>query len=208
MENDDDTDDKNRDRSEPVSDRLTESIRQRLEQLVPELVRKTFTAGMGAVYQTEDSLRKVAKDMNLPNIPGYIASSADATKDKVLDVIARETREFLEHINLSDEIAKLLTTLSFEIKTEVRFIPNSERFGGAEPDIKSSVRLKRDSKNGDKASDKNGDKAGDKAGDKNEKALAKVDGKTEGKADDDTKEERPSRLRFWKRDDDSGNQNE
>ncbi len=200
MENDDDTDDKNRDRSEPVSDRLTESIRQRLEQLVPELVRKTFTAGMGAVYQTEDSLRKVAKDMNLPNIPGYIASSADATKDKVLDVIARETREFLEHINLSDEIAKLLTTLSFEIKTEVRFIPNSERFGGAEPDIKSSVRLKRDSKNGDKA--------GDKAGDKNEKALAKVDGKTDGKADDDTKEERPSRLRFWKRDDDSGNQNE
>ena len=199
MENDDDTEDKNRDRSEPVSDRLTESIRQRLEQLVPELVRKTFTAGMGAVYQTEDSLRKVAKDMNLPNLPnvaGYLASSADATKDKVLEVIARETREFLEHINLGDEIAKLLTTLSFEIKTEVRFIPNSERFGGAEPDIKSSVRLKRDSKS-------------------DAKGEAKTDGKTElkGKASeedgkDDNKEDKPSRLRFWKRDDDSGNQNE
>lgn len=195
MENDDDTEDKNRDRSEPVSDRLTESIRQRLEQLVPELVRKTFTAGLGAVYQTEDSLRKVAKDMNLPNLPnvaGYLASSADATKDKVLEVIARETREFLEHINLGDEIAKLLTTLSFEIKTEVRFIPNSERFGGAEPDIKSSVRLKRDSKS-------------------DVKGEPKVDGKSKASDDDgkdDNKEDKPSRLRFWKRDDDSGSQNE
>jgi hypothetical protein len=195
MENDDDSDDKNRDRGEPVSDRLTESIRQRLEQLVPELVRKTFTAGMGAVYQTEDSLRKVAKDMNLPNLPnvaGYLASSADATKDKVLEVIARETREFLEHINLGDEIAKLLTTLSFEIKTEVRFIPNSERFGGAEPDIKSSVRLKRDSK-----SDVKGDAKTEPKG-----KPADDDGK------DDNKEDKPSRLRFWKRDDDNGNQNE
>ena len=195
MENDDDSEDKKTDRSEPVSDRLTESIRQRLEQLVPELVRKTFTAGMGAVYQTEDSLRKVAKDMNLPNLPnvaGYLASSADATKDKVLEVIARETREFLEHINLGDEIAKLLTTLSFEIKTEVRFIPNSERFGGAEPDIKSSVRLKRDSKS-------------------ESKADAKADAKGNAHDDDgkdDTKEDKPSRLRFWKRDDDNGNQNE
>ncbi len=195
MENDDDPEDKNRDRSEPVSDRLTESIRQRLEQLVPELVRKTFTAGMGAVYQTEDSLRKVAKDINLPNLPnvaGYLASSADATKDKVLEVIARETREFLEHINLGDEIAKLLTTLSFEIKTEVRFIPNSERFGGAEPDIKSSVRLKRDSKS-------------------DTKADAKADAKSKVSDDDsrdDNKEDKPSRLRFWKRDDDGSNQNE
>ncbi|MBP9087857.1 MAG: hypothetical protein KBG15_17180, partial [Kofleriaceae bacterium] len=114
------------------------------------------------------------------------------TKDKVLEVIARETREFLEHINLGDEIAKLLTTLSFEIKTEVRFIPNSERFGGAEPDIKSSVRLKRDSKS-------------------DTKADAKADAKSKVSDDDsrdDNKEDKPSRLRFWKRDDDGSNQNE
>jgi hypothetical protein len=129
---------------------------------------------------------------NLPNVAGYLASSADATKDKVLEVIARETREFLEHINLGDEIAKLLTTLSFEIKTEVRFIPNSERFGGAEPDIKSSVRLKRDSK-----SDVKGDAKTEPKG-----KPADDDGK------DDNKEDKPSRLRFWKRDDDNGNQNE
>jgi len=131
-----------REDTEPPADKLTETIRQRLEHLVPELVKKTFAAGMGAVFSTEEGIRRLARE-NLPEVAGYIASSADNAKDKVIEVIARETREFLANLNVSEEIAKLLTTLSFEIKTEIRFIPNSERFTGAEPDVKASVRLKR-----------------------------------------------------------------
>ena len=44
--------------------------------------------------------------------------------------------------NLAEELAKALTTLSFEIKTEVRFIPNDSRLG-ASPDVRSRVRVKR-----------------------------------------------------------------
>jgi len=124
-------------------DKLTETIRARLEQLVPELVKKTFAAGMGAVFSTEEGLRKIAREVNLPTVAGYIASSADGAKDKVFEVIARETRDFLANLNLTEEIAKLLTTLSFEVKTEIRFIPNSDRVTGAEPDVRASVRLKR-----------------------------------------------------------------
>jgi hypothetical protein len=97
---------------------------------------------MGAVFSTEEGLRKIARE-GLPDVAGYIASSADGAKDKVWEIIARETREFLSNLNLTEEIAKILTTLSFEIKTEIRFIPNSERVTGAEPDVKASVRLKR-----------------------------------------------------------------
>src|SRR5688572_8950744 len=132
-------------RDENERDGLTEGIRQRLEALVPELVRKTFAAGMGAVFSIEEGIRRIARE-SLPEMAGYIASSADGAKDKVFEVIARETREFLANLNVSEEIAKLLTTLSFEIKTEIRFIPNAERFTGAEPDVKASVRLKRNDK--------------------------------------------------------------
>ncbi|MGE5184470.1 MAG: hypothetical protein ACM31C_20510 [Acidobacteriota bacterium] len=134
----------------PPDDKLTETIRQRLEHLVPELVKKTFAAGMGAVFSTEEGLRRIAREVSLPDVVGYVASSADGAKDKVWEIIARETREFLSNLNLTEEIAKILTTLSFEIKTEIRFIPNSERFGGAEPDVKASVRLKRADKPDDK----------------------------------------------------------
>jgi hypothetical protein len=123
-------------------DKLTESIRQRLEHLVPELVKKTFAAGMGAVFQTEEGIRKLARE-SLPDVVGYVASSTNDAKDKVWEIIALQTREFLANLNLTEEIAKLLTTLSFEIKTEVRFIPNSERLIGSEPDVKASVRLKK-----------------------------------------------------------------
>lgn len=140
-------------RDEP--DRLTETIRQRLEQLVPDLVKKTFAAGMGAVFTTEEGIRRVvggARD-SLPEVAGYLASSADGAKDRVFEVIARETRDFLSNLNLTDEIAKILTTLSFEIKTEIRFIPNSERYTGVDPDVKAQVRLKRSDRpdKGDKA---------------------------------------------------------
>lgn len=123
-------------------DGLTETLRQRLESLVPELVKKTFAAGMGAVFTTEENIRRLARE-NLPEVAGYLASSADSAKDRVFEIIARETREFLANLNITEEVAKILTTLSFEIKTEIRFIPNSERITGAEPDVKASVRLKR-----------------------------------------------------------------
>lgn len=128
---------------------LPETIRRRLESLVPELVKKTFAAGMGAVFSTEEGIRKLAKE-GLPEVAGYLAEKGDGAKDKVFEIIARETREFLGTLNLTDEIAKILTTLSFEIKTEIRFIPNSERLTGAEPDVKASVRLKRNDVNDDK----------------------------------------------------------
>ncbi|MBA3455739.1 MAG: hypothetical protein H0T42_21770 [Deltaproteobacteria bacterium] len=165
-------------------DALPETLRRRLESLVPELVKKTFQAGMGAVFSTEEGIRRLARE-NLPEVAGYIASSADGAKDKVFEVIARETREFLSTLNLTDEIAKILTTLSFEIKTEIRFIPNSERVMGAEPDVKASVRLKRNDKP-DKP-----DKADKAERTEKDSELDKEDG-----ASRDSR----SRLRFWRRD--------
>jgi len=168
-------------------DGLPETLRRRLESLVPELVKKTFQAGMGAVFSTEEGIRRLARE-NLPEVAGYIASSADGAKDKVFEVIARETREFLGTLNLTEEIAKILTTLSFEIKTEIRFIPNSERMTGAEPDVKASVRLKRNDQS----------MKADKA-DKADKAEKDADADRPDKEDGAGRDSR-SRLRFWRRD--------
>lgn len=161
-----------------AEDKLNETIRQRLEHLVPELVKKTFAAGMGAVFSTEEGIRKIAREVSLPDVVGYAASSTGAAKDKVFEIVARETREFLANLNLTEEIAKILTTLSFEIKTEIRFIPNSERLTGAEPDVKASVKVKR-----------------------NDKAMGSDN------AESDKDRDSRSRLRFWRRDGEPSNGN-
>ena len=126
-------------------DMLPSAVRQRLEAFIPDLVKKTFAAGMGAVFTTEEGIRRVAKEISLPKeVAGYLANTAGNTKDELVRIVAREVREFLQTVNLSDEIAKILTTLSFEVKTEIRFIPNDEKFeSGIRPDVKANVRLKR-----------------------------------------------------------------
>jgi hypothetical protein len=170
----------------PSEDKLNETIRQRLEHLVPELVKKTFAAGLGAVFSTEEGIRKIAREVSLPDVVGYVANSADGAKDKVFEVVARETREFLANLNLTEEIAKILTTLSFEIKTEIRFIPNSERMAGAEPDVKASVRVKKNDKQFVPDEREKGTER-DKPGERDKEAVA------------DGRDSR-SRLRFWRRD--------
>jgi hypothetical protein len=153
----------------PADDREEAGLRDRLEALVPELVKRTFAAGMGAVFNTEEGIRKLARDISLPkDVANYLASTAGNTKDEVVRIVAREVREFLERMNLADEITKLLTTLSFEIKTEIRFIPNSEKYSGVDPDVQMKMRLKR-------ADEKDKDKETDRDKDREDQALDKVD---------------------------------
>ncbi len=123
---------------------MPKAVRQRLESFVPELVKRGFTAGMGALLTSEEGIRRLTKEMTLPkDIAGYLVNTASTSKDELMRIIAREVREFLQTVNLSEEIAKMLTTLSFEVKTEIRFIPNDEKYAGVEPDVKAKVRLKR-----------------------------------------------------------------
>lgn len=125
-------------------DGIPDAVRRRLETFVPELVRKTFAAGLGAAFATEEGIRRITKDIpQAKDVVDYVASTAGATKDDVMRMMARETREFLQTVNFSEEIAKMLTMLSFEVKTEIRFIPNDEKYGGVEPDVKAKVRVKR-----------------------------------------------------------------
>lgn len=134
-----------------LGDALPKAVRQRIETFIPDLVKRTFAAGMGAVFTTEEGIRRMTKDLSLPKeVAGYLANTAGNTKDEIVRIIAREVREFLQTVNLSEEIAKMLTTLSFEVKTEIRFIPNEEKYGAVKPDVKARVRLKNNARDDDR----------------------------------------------------------
>src|SRR5207247_110175 len=131
--------------------------RGRLESLIPEIVRRTFYAGLGAVFTTEEGIRKIATDLKLPKeMANYLIQQAAASKDELFRVVGKELRGFLESVNISGELQKLLTSLSFEIKTEIRFIPNDEAISGVKPDVKvgrMSLKRNRDDKKNDKPED-------------------------------------------------------
>ncbi len=133
--------------------------RGRLEGFIPDIVKRTFYAGLGAVFTTEEGIRQIASDLKLPkDVANYLIQSAASTKDEMFRVVGRELRGFLENVNLSGEMQKLLTSLSFEIKTEIRFIPNDEAVGGVKPDVKLGRMAFRRNKERDKDDKKPGDK--------------------------------------------------
>jgi hypothetical protein len=133
--------------------------RGRLEGFIPDIVKRTFYAGLGAVFTTEEGIRKIASDLKLPkDVANYLIQQAAASKDELFRVVGKELRGFLETVNISGELQKLLTSLSFEIKTEIRFIPNDEAIAGVKPDVKVGRMAFRRNKDRDRDDKKSGDK--------------------------------------------------
>jgi len=115
--------------------------RRRIEKLLRETIRrgleKGIVAGLGTLSKTDSAVRDFVSDVKLPKeIVHYLFSTVDETKNALVRVVAREVREFLEATDVAAELQKALTTLSFEIKTEIRFIPN-EAGTGIKPEVKS-----------------------------------------------------------------------
>lgn len=137
----------NSERPPPSSDRVEdkERERRRLERILPELIKRIVEAGYEKISEGPENVRHFVSEMKLPKEAlALIFAQLDETKNGLYRVVAKEIRDFLEHTNLAEEMAKVLTTLSFEVKTEVRFIPNDSRLGVPRPDVRSRVRIKKD----------------------------------------------------------------
>jgi hypothetical protein len=121
--------------------------RRRLEKIVREVIRRTVEkgveAGIGTISKTDEAIRGVVGDVKLPReVVSYVFSAIDETKNSLVRGVAREVREFLEATDIAQELQRALTTLSFEIKTEIRFIPN-ESGQGVRPSVRARAKPKR-----------------------------------------------------------------
>ncbi len=111
--------------------------------MLPELIKRFMETGLEKLAEAPGSARHLVSELKVPkDMLQLVLSQFDDTKNGLYRVVAREVRDFLEHTNFADELARVLTTLSFEIKTEVRFIPNDSRLG-ATPDVRARARVKR-----------------------------------------------------------------
>jgi len=148
-----------------------ESRRNRFENILPGLIRRGIEKGIEAGIhtiersvetgrETSDVVRGVLSEVKLPRdvanavgralteaklpreLAGAVFNQIDETKNDVLRIVAREVRDFLEATDLAGELKAALTSLSFEVRTEVRFIPN-DAGTGVKPDVRARSRIKR-----------------------------------------------------------------
>lgn len=106
-----------------------------LEGLLPDILKR----GVGGLV-SEDGIRSILTDRGLPReAVGFLLTQIDATKREVVRMVSKEVRLFLENVDLGGELTKILTSVSFEIRTEVRFIPND---AAVKPNIRNRVSIR------------------------------------------------------------------
>jgi hypothetical protein len=107
------------------------------------MIRRFVEAGYERLSEGPESLRQFLGDLRLPKETlALILTQLEETKHGLYRAVAREVREFLERTNLTEELTQVLTQLSFEIRTEVRFVPNDAGRVGR-PQVHSGVAMHR-----------------------------------------------------------------
>jgi hypothetical protein len=107
---------------------------------VGDLVRKAVMAGVGAVFLTEEGIRKTVSELKLPKEAfGYLASQADKTRQEASRIVRKELRRFLNSDAFKEQMMQALGGLTLEIKAEVRLKPDTRT---PKPDVNARVRVK------------------------------------------------------------------
>jgi hypothetical protein len=133
----------------PVDREESERDRSRVERILPEVIKRLLEGGYERLQEAPENVREFVRELKLPKeVLALIFAQIDETKNGLYRVVAKEIRDFLEQTNMAEELSKVLTTLSFEVKTEVRFIPNDAKPGGPpKPDVRARVAVRRDKRN-------------------------------------------------------------
>jgi len=132
-------------RDEAPESEKAEGERKRLfERAIPEIlkraVERAVESGATRLAEGPENLRHFMQDLKLPKeVLHYLYTQIDDTKNGLYRVVAKEIRDVLEHTQFADELVKVLTKLSFEIKTEIRFIPNDAAVPKSAPKAKETA---------------------------------------------------------------------
>jgi polyhydroxyalkanoate synthesis regulator phasin len=99
-----------------------------------DLLKKVLTTGVTAAFMTEESVRTLLKDLPLPkDIVGGLVENARSTKTEFVSSVKNELKSYLDKIDLSREIDKILDKYDFEIKATVN-MKRKKKGGADKPD--------------------------------------------------------------------------
>jgi hypothetical protein len=109
-------------------DPLDEPTDEKGKGFVPDFVRRMAWAGLGAVFMSEEGVRKVASQLKLPKEAlGLLLQQAEKTKDDIGRLVSDEVRKFLQSDRLRDELLKVIAGMTIEVRAEVKLVPDRVR---------------------------------------------------------------------------------
>jgi hypothetical protein len=87
---------------------------------IGDIFKKVLTTGVTAAFMTEEGIRSLLKDGSLPKeMVGNLLENAKNTKSEFVNSVKNELKSYLDKIDLSKEIDKIVEKYDFEIKATI-----------------------------------------------------------------------------------------
>lgn len=107
-----------------TEEREARSLSARLEGLVPDAMKRALYTGLGAMFLTEEGLRRQITEMKLPKeMASYIVSQSSRTKEELFEAIAREIAKVFQGVEPEQLLRQVLTGTKVNLNVEVGFEP-------------------------------------------------------------------------------------
>ncbi len=101
---------------------------------VRETIKKLVTAGLGAAFMTEESIRSYLSEVKMPKeVLHSLIQSAAKSKEDLMDKVGDEVVKVISKIDFVTEASKFVEEHKFKISAEVEVIKKDT---GVELDIK------------------------------------------------------------------------
>lgn len=89
---------------------------------LPEVARRILLTGLGAIFMTEEGIRKSLGDMKMPKeAMGYVLDTVLKQKDELLTLVGGELSKFLSKIKVHEEVQKALSGLQLHLDAKLTF---------------------------------------------------------------------------------------
>jgi len=108
-----------------MNDKKSSSATEELQSKASEFVKKIFTVGIGTIFLTEESIRKLVSDFKLPKeLLGGILDSASKTKKDFIESFSKEVVTQLQSsVDPNKLMQELIENNEFEIQIKVKTHP-------------------------------------------------------------------------------------
>ena len=116
------------DSSEQTSEKVSDStFRKSLDHFLPELVKRAVFLGAGMLFMTEEGVRKVLGEINLPReAVNYIIKQSEKSKNEFFTIFQRELNRFLSRIDITRLSKEVLDGISVEVNAKVTLRTKAE----------------------------------------------------------------------------------
>ncbi len=92
-----------------------------------EIARKVLLTGLGAIFMTEEGIRRTLGDLKIPkDAISALLETVKRQKNDVLSAVATELGNFLSKVKVHEELRKALTGLQLHLDAKLTFDPHKK----------------------------------------------------------------------------------